>query len=362
MLYLASISLLTAGMLPLDNRVDAIVQSEMRADKIPGVSLVVLQDGKPIKMRGYGMANLEQDAPVKPNTIFQSGSIGKQFTATLTMILAQEKVFSLDDPITRWFPEQQMSWNGVTIRHLLSHTSGLPDAPYDTMDMRKDYSEDDLVRLIASEPIEKAPGVEYRYNNGGYVLLGILIHRATGRFYGDLLKEKIFDPLGMSTARIISESDIVPHRAAGYELTDHGLKNQAWISPSLNTTADGSLYLSALDFAKWDLGLCSGKLLPDDDIQQAWTPARLLDGNKAGSNTYAYGFGWMIPFNNGGHQLVEHMGAWQGFSNYIGRVVDKKVTVVILTNLDSAHSKANEIGRSVLQQYVSDLPSLNSPL
>ncbi len=362
MTFLALVSLLAVKRLSPTLAVDEIVRKEMAIDKIPGVSIAVLQDGKPVKIRGYGFANLENGIPVTKQTIFESGSIGKQFTATLALMLAHDKVFNLDDPITKWFPEEATRWEGVTIRHLLSHTSGLPDAPYEKMNMRKDYTEPELVQLIANETVTHAPASEYRYNNGGYVLLGILMHRATGKFYGDLMKEKIFDPLGMKTARIISEADIVPHRASGYEMTDKGIKNQAWVAPSLNTTADGSLYLSTDDFVKWDEALTSNKLLPADDMAQAWTPSKLMSGELAGHDTYGYGLGWRIPLNVGSHRMAEHMGAWQGFSNYIGRVLDRGVTVVVLTNLDSGHSKADVIGRSVLQQYVSDLPALNSPV
>lgn len=338
------------------DRVDDIVTAQMKAQKIPGVSIAVLKDGKPIKMKGYGFSNLEHKIPVKPETIFQSGSVGKQFTATLVVQLVHDKVFSLDDKIVKWFPEGKGKWDDVTIRHLLSHTSGLPDAPYGLMDMRKDYTEDQLVKLLADQKVPKAPGTEWRYNNGGYVLLGVLVHRATGKFYGDLLRSRIFDPLGMTTARVINEADIIPNRAAGYESTPKGLRNQGWVSPVLNTTADGSLYLSALDYAKWDAGLYGSKLLPNKELEQTWSPAKLADGKNAGGKDFGYGFGWMIPTKAGGHQFVEHGGAWQGFTTYIGRCLDKKISVVVLTNLDAGHSDPGKIGKLILREYVKDLP------
>ena len=354
-LYVATLALSLACS-GIADRADDIVNAEMKAQKIPGATIVILRDGKPVKIKGYGFSNLELGVPASPSTIYQSGSIGKQFTATLVLMLAHDHVFNLDDPISKWLTEGGDAWKGVTIRHLLSHTSGLPDAPYGKMDMRKDYTEADLAKLIASTPPPKAPGTEWRYNNGGYVLLGVLIHRATGKFYGDLLKEMIFGPLGMKTARVIDDSDIIPNRAAGYVLLNIGLVNQSWVSPSLNTTADGALYLSAIDYAKWDAALYGSKLLPFTELEQAWTPSKLADGKVAGGIGFAYGFGWMIPSLVGGHHLVEHGGAWQGFTTYIGRCLDAKTTVVVLTNLDAGHSHPTKIGRKLLGLYVKGIP------
>jgi CubicO group peptidase (beta-lactamase class C family) len=336
------------------DQIDDLVREAMKKQGIPGLTLAVMRDGKPIKVKGYGFANLEHRVPARPETVYQSGSVGKQFTATLVMMLVQDGKLSLDDSISKWFPEGGEAWKPVLVRHLLSHTSGLPDMPYGLMDMRKPYTEDDFVKLLVGQKPLKAPGTEWRYNNGGYVMLGVLIHRLTGKFYGDLLQERIFRPLGMNTARIISEQDIIPNRAAGYEMTKDGIRNQTWVSPELNTTADGALYLTALDYAKWDAGLRTERLFPRSALETMWTPVTLSDGKTAQFGGGSYGFGWMIR-NAPGHRFVEHGGAWQGFTTYIGRVVDKGYSVVVLTNLDAGHSKPQEIGRKVLEQYVPDL-------
>ena len=338
------------------SQIDQLALAEMKAQKIPGMTIALLRDGNPMLMKGYGVSNIELNVPAKPETIFQSGSIGKQFTATLTLMLAHDHVFSIDDPITRWFPEAIGRWDGVKIRHLLSHTSGLGDIPYEKINMHQDYNEDDLVKAMLSTLVVRPPGTEWSYNNGGYVLLGVLIHRATGKFYGDLLQEKIFKPLGMTTARIISERDIVPNRASGYEISDRGIHNQAWVSPSLNTTADGALYLSAKDFAMWDAALYTDRLLPRAELEKAWTPATLNTGTFAGGKPFRYGFGWVMPVDSGAHELVEHGGAWQGFTTYIGRVLDQHTTVVVLTNLDSDHAKPTRIGRGILNLFMKDIP------
>src|SRR6185312_12079314 len=162
---------------------------------------------------------------------------------------------SLDDSITHYFPKPPRAWRGITIRHLLTHTSGIPDYADSTLDLRRDYTEDQLVRLAAKMPLKFRPGERWSYSNTGYLLLGILIHRVTGAFYGEFLRDRIFAPAGMTTTRIISEADIVPNRSAGYRLEDGKLQNQEWVSPSLNTTADGSLYFSVRDLSRWAIAL-----------------------------------------------------------------------------------------------------------
>src|SRR6185436_15136380 len=139
------------------------------------------------------------------------------------------------------------TWKDITVRHLLTHTSGISNKLYNQINMRADYTEDELIKKISSIPLDFQPGEKWNYSNPGYVTLGILIHKVSGKFYGDLLQERVFKPLGMTTARIINESDIIANRAAGYRLVKGELKNQEWVSPALNTTADGSLYLTVLD-------------------------------------------------------------------------------------------------------------------
>jgi len=315
------------------DKVDQYVQSEMAERHIPGLALLVARGGTIVKARGYGFSNLEHKAPVKPETMFQSGSVGKQFTATAVMMLVEEGKVGLDDRISRHLKETPESWKDVTVRQLLSHTAGFTDYPRD-FNFREDYTEDQLLKKAMAIPLAFAPGEKWQYSNMGYVTLGILIGKVTGKFYGDLLQERIFKPLGMSATRIINEADIIPNRAAGYRLVKGEMKNQAWVSPTMNTTADGSLYVNVLDLAKWDAALYTEKLLKRSSLEVIWTPVTLNDGKP---NNGRYGFGWRIG-NAGGHRVVEHGGAWQGFSSAISRYVDDKLTVVVLANLAGAGS------------------------
>ena len=318
--------------------IDSFVEAEMRRQRIPGVALAVVRDAQMIVERGYGLANIEHRVAVKPDTVFQSGSIGKQFTAAAVLMLAEDGKLSLDDPLTKFLPDTPASWNGISVRHLLNHTSGMADYP-DSFELRRDHSEDELLAMIKTAPLAFAPGERWSYSNLGYVTLGILIRKLSGEFYGDVLRKRIFDPLGMGTARVISESDIVPNRAAGYRLVRGALANHEWVAPSVNTTADGSLYLTVVDMAKWDAALNGASLLAPASLERMWAPARLNDGR-----THPYGFGWHTGRVHG-HRVAFHGGAWQGFQSFVVRFLDRRLTIVVFSNLRQAH--ASRLARGI---------------
>jgi CubicO group peptidase (beta-lactamase class C family) len=321
------------------------VKAEMERQHIPGLSLLVARGGKTVLARGFGLANVELQVPVKPETIFQSGSVGKQFTATAVMMLVEEGKVRLDDPLRKYFQDAPNRWDSVTVRELLSHTAGFGDYPKD-FDFRKDWTEDELLKLVEGIPLAYLPGTKWEYSNLGYLTLGILIHRVTGEFYGDFLEQRIFEPLAMHSTRIISEADIVPNRAAGYRLVKGELKNQEWVAPMINTTADGSLYFSTLDLAKWDGALYTEKLLKRSTLDEMWTIQKLKDGQP---NKGHYGFGWFI-YERDGHRLIHHDGAWQGFQTAIDRYIDDQLTVVALSNLSG--SEPGKITRRVAEIYL----------
>jgi CubicO group peptidase (beta-lactamase class C family) len=346
---------------PSDNaasaQVDEVVRAQMREQKIPGVSLAVIRDGHVIKATGYGLANVELNVPVTPQSIFQSGSIGKQFTATAIMMLVEEGKVGLDDSITKYFLETPPGWKPITIRHLLTHTSGLPDVWGQTeqdaytkgiVDSRRDYTEDELLQRYVKLQPQIKPGDKWEYCSTGYQLLGFLIHRLTGKFHGDFIQERIFQPLGMDTARIISEADIVPNRSSGYVMVKGELKNQEWIAPSLNTTADGSYYMTVLDLAKWDAALYTEKILKKSSLEQMFTPAKLNSGKPYPD---PYGFGWQIN-NANGHRVVWHTGGNQGFFVIISRYLDDRLTIVAMTNLDEFHCDVVKMAGAIATIYI----------
>ena len=327
-------------------KVDEFIRSEMEKQRIPGLAIAVVRNGEITKVQGYGFANVEHNVPVKPETIFQSGSVGKQFTAMAAMILVEDGKLNLDDKISKYFEGTPEAWKEITVRHLLTHTAGTTDYPRD-FDFRKDYKEDELLKRAMAIPLAFQPGEKWSYSNLGYVMLGILIGKVSGKFYGDFLKERVFTPLGMTTARVINEADIIPNRAAGYRLEKGELKNQNWVSPVLNTTADGSLYFTVLDMAKWDAALYTEKLIKKASFDQMWSPVKLNSGK-----THPYGFGWALGEVNG-HRLREHGGAWQGFTTFIARYIDDKLTVIVLTN--RAGANPGKIAKGVAGLYVPEL-------
>jgi CubicO group peptidase (beta-lactamase class C family) len=273
---------------------------------------------------------------VTGETVFQSGSLGKQFTATAVMLLVEEGKLSLDDSITKYFTDAPPSWRPIKIRNLLTHTSGIPDYESQVakagggaklIDYRRDYTEEELAKIAYGMPLNFEPGSRWSYSNTGYVMLGILIHKVSGRFYGDVLRDRVFKPLGMRTARVISEADIVPNRAGGYRLLNGELKNQEWVSPTLDSTADGSLYLSMLDFIAWDRALRAREVLKPQSWEQIYTPVTLKSGK-----AYPYGFGWDVDAWRG-QPWYHHGGSWQGFKTYISRYLADDLTIVVLANL-----------------------------
>jgi CubicO group peptidase (beta-lactamase class C family) len=228
------------------------------------------------------------------------------------------------------FPDAPAAWHRITVRQLLTHTSGIKDYG-EEIDFRKDYTEDELLGIMQKLPLEFEPGTQWSYSNSGYLVLGILTSKIAGKHWSDFQAERIFAPLGMKTTRVISERDLVKHRAAGYVLDDKGeVKNQEWVSPSLNRCADGALYFSVNDLAAWERALVARSFLSPEHFAAWWTPVRLANGTTSG-----YGFGWSLGEQRG-ERLIEHGGSWQGFRTMIARYPDQGVAVAVLANLDEA--------------------------
>lgn len=329
--------------------IDSIVRAEMDAQRIPGLAVAVVRKGEVVKLQGYGLANVEHDVPVTDATMFQSGSLGKQFTAAAVMLQVEDGKLALSDPLTKFFPDGPPAWRDVTVRHLLTHTSGIPNYTNGMIDYRRDYTEDELVAFARGLSLEFNPGSQWRYSNTGYVLLGAIVRQASGKFYGDVLRERVFAPLGMTTARVISEADIVPHRASGYQLVNGALQHQSWVAPSLNTTADGSLYVSLRDLLAWNRALRERALLRPESWDAIFTPVTLTGGR-----THPYGFGWDVD-RIAGQPVYQHGGSWQGFKSHIARYLGDEISVMVLANLAQANP-----GRIVTAIAQSLIPKLSA--
>lgn len=321
--------------------IDAFVAEELERQQVPGVAVGIFADDGPSRLTGYGLANVEHDVPVRLGTLFQSGSIGKQFTAVATMLMVEDGRLELDASVRDYLPDAPPSWQAITVRHLLNHTGGLGDTD---LDYRADYGDDELLRAFYATPPEFPAGGRWSYSNPGYVTLGILVGKVGGKPYGEVLRDRVFGPLGMRTARVISDRDIVPNRAAGYDLTEDGLKNHEWVSAALNATADGSLYLSLRDYERWLEAVAARGVLKPESWDEVLRPAPLADGG-----SYPYGFGWDLGRGPDGQAVIGHGGAWQGFTSDLRRYEGDGVSFVVLAN--GSHADAGGILQGVAERY-----------
>lgn len=309
--------------------VDDYINEQMRQRHIPGLSLAVVKDGKVVKARGYGFANLEHKVPATADTVYNLGSIGKQFTATGIMMLVQSGKVNLDEKASHYLPGLPAAWAEVRVRNLLNHTAGIPDymsAP--GLVWKQDYSDEQIIDLAANRPPHFAPGQAWRYVNTNYLLLGRIIQTVSGQSsWTVFLTQEVFQPLGMTSTRRESQ-DVISHRAAPYDWDEKNMawRNTGYLSPSLFINGSGGLLSSVLDLAKWDAALYGEGILKQTFLKQVWTPTLLGDGT-----TKNYGFGWDVEKLEG-HRRIGHSGGVPGFESHIARFVDDKLTVIILTN------------------------------
>ena len=317
---------------PSQTAIDALIKQQMDEQRIPGLSLAVTVDNEIVFTKGYGLANVELKSPALAESVYEIASLTKQFTAMAVLLLAQDGKLSIDDLLSRHFPEAPPAWSKITIRQVLTHTSGIPD--YDDaghpLDLHHEYTEDELLKLAMALPLKFQPGVRWSYSNTGYVLLGILVSRVSGKSYGDFLRDRIFSRLHMGSTRLNATDDLIPFRVDGYQLVDGHLRNQDYLSSSLASTGDGGLLSSVVDLTKWEVAIQSGALVPPARWKEIFTPATLNSGK-----TFPYGFGWFIRDRNG-HPFYEHSGHLQGFASHIVRFPRARVSVVVLANLDQA--------------------------
>ena len=309
--------------------VDDYINSEITRQHIPGLALAIMQHGQLIRAQGYGFANLEHHVPVHPDTVFETGSVGMQFTAAAVMLLVEDGKLQLDDPVRKYLPAAPRNWAPITIRHLLNHTSGLPTTP--NGEFRRDYSDDELLEIIYKQELNFPAGSHWSFSYTGYLTLGMLIKKATGESYAELLARRVFVPLRMQSTRLMDYLAIVPNRAAGYELRGGDLRNQEWVSPTANSTADGALIFSALDFARWEAAIFDHKILQPASWTEIARPARLHN-----AHTYPYGLGWFLE-HSAGQDIWRHAGSWQGFQSFVIRYLGDELTLIALTNSDNAN-------------------------
>jgi CubicO group peptidase (beta-lactamase class C family) len=313
----------------------------MRQQHIPGLSLAVVQDGKVVKIKGYGLANIELNVSAAPNTAYQLQSITKSFVACGIMLLVEEGRIRLDDKITNYLSGLPQAWSGVTVRHLLAHTSGIPNFVGDQGSgaaiiafAQKANSSTDIIEWAAGRPMKFAPGEGRRYSSTGYHLLGMIIEKVSGKPWGQFLHERIFAPLGMNATRVYSARDIIPNRASGYLHFADPVGNGVWMTDSIMESAAGGLVSTAEDMARWEIALEAGIILKPSTLAQMAVAIKLNNDSIAqGNDGTRYGLGWDLQAYQG-HRTVMHGGDHvTGFTSIFSRFTDDKLAVVVLTNV-----------------------------
>jgi D-alanyl-D-alanine carboxypeptidase len=307
---------------------DAYVRNYMKAGHVPAVVWGVFKEGRVVKSRAYGLANLELNAPATKESVFEIGSVSKQFTATALLMLVEEGRLSLDDRIDKYVDDLPLGWQRVTVRQLLQHTSGIPDmeAIFGYESYRNIYTPKQIIAIANSKPMDFMPGEGWAYSNTGYYLAGMVLEKISGKTYGQFLKERIFGPLGMSHTRESDPTAIIPNRASGYRNNDSG----AWevrdpMQPSACLGA-GTLVSTLEDMAKWDDAITKNRLLKPASQNLMFTEGRTTKGRTG------YGMGWFVsPWR--GRESYEHSGGTAGFSCDYRRFPKAGVSAMVFTNL-----------------------------
>jgi CubicO group peptidase (beta-lactamase class C family) len=337
--------------------IDKYIETELQQRHVPAMSLAIVKNGRVVKASGYGLANTESRVPATPNTVYQLASATKPFTATGIMLLVEDGKIGLGDPVTKYVDGLPTAWNEITVRHLLTHTSGIlsylrsPDLKWN-----EDYTPDRIIKLAAVAPLVFSPGEKWEYCNTGYVLLAKIIQNVTGKPYDEFLAERVFKPLGMAATRRGSADGNDPNLASSYQWEHDAIVNAEPLNPTLWNNGDGGLVSTVLDLAKFNLALDEGRILKESSRRQMWTESKLQNGYDARTMfNDGYGYGWFLDYDRG-HRLIWHSGGRPGAVSVMSRFADDKLTVILLANRDGW----NPVGMSRVVAGLFD-PALAAP-
>ncbi|MGH9444084.1 MAG: serine hydrolase domain-containing protein [Thermoanaerobaculia bacterium] len=353
----SSLTTFAASAPGLDRNIDAMAHEVMQSQRIPGMALCVLQGGRLLASRAYGIADLENDVPVTNETEFSIASITKQLTAAAVLQLSERGLVRLDDDISRFVPDFPVRNAGVTLRRLLNHTAGIRNL----QDLGDRYWKQsaapakprDIIRLFESEPLDFKPGTDYHYSNSGYILLGAVIEKASGETYGEYLRKHLFEPLHLKHMTYGGSSALIPHRARGYWVDGSAFINAAHYDDS-QAFSMGGVYSNAEDLAKWVDALHHGRVLKPESYNEMITPEVLPNGEKL-----TYGGGVELGEVDGRH-VLSHAGGGVGFIGQALYVREGDLVVVVLTN-SSVGGGAIEMADRIMRQILAipgpaDLP------
>jgi CubicO group peptidase (beta-lactamase class C family) len=331
----------------------------------PGLAVLVAQDGKILFEKGYGLADREHDVLVTPQTTFRIGSITKQFTASAILKLQEEGKLSVDDKLSKYIPDFPRG-DEVTLRHLLTHTSGIhsyTDEPDFFSRVTNATTTEAIIAEMKKYPYDFDPGAEWRYDNSGYMLLGYIVEKVSGQSYGDFLRENFFQLLDITNTGVYRAHPGLPHEALGYSLGTNGFTralnwDMSWAGGA------GALYSTVEDLYRWNEGIFNGRVLDTASLKEAFTPVKTKE-NQAYNRDTGYGFGWSIDRYRG-LRVISHDGGLNGFSSSLLRVPDEKFTVAILANALPGRPKANpnRLAHQLVAIFLADklapLPSVNT--
>ncbi len=314
----------------LEQKIDKKISDTYPADG-PGVAVLVAKGDKVLYRKGYGKANLELDLPMKSDYVFRIGSITKQFTAAAILKLMEEGKLSLSDPLTKFLPDYPTHGHTITVENLLNHTSGIKSytgmMQWTDEVRRRDFTVDSLINFFKNEPIDFAPGEQYRYNNSAYILLGFIIEKVSGMTYGDYVEQQFFKPLGMKNSHYGYTDKIIPNRINGYQRDGDNYKNADFLSMT-QPYAAGSLLSTVDDLHTWYRALAAGKVISAESLKKALAPTKLNSGK-----TIDYGFG-LGTGNVQGSPSYGHNGGINGFLSSSVYLPKEEIFVVTLTNCD----------------------------
>lgn len=294
-------------------------------------SILVARDGEVLLSKGYNFANWELKVPNSSQTKFRISSINKPITATLIMMLVERGFIELDSRMCNYLQDCPVHWEEISIRNLLNHTSGIPE--YTTLldahvNSRLPHNSNGLIELFRDEPLNFAPGESYQYSNSNYVLLGAVIEGATSTYYENFLQQALLSPLEMENSGIDDQREVLNERASGYEILGRVITNAPYLDMT-NAFATAGMYSTVEDLYLWDQALYSNQLLSQESLENMYTPNFGADGSGG-----EYGFGWQID-DFQGHRKVGHTGRINGFHTYLGRYIDDRITIILLSNIET---------------------------
>ena len=311
----------------LDKTIDAILSEKYKSDQ-PGATALIAKDGKVIYRNAFGMANLELGVPMKPENVFEIGSITKQFTAVSILMLQEQGKLKVTDPLSKYMADYPEQGKNVSIHQLLNHTSGIKSytsMPSFMSRAREDMTPIELIDVFKNEPMDFEPGSEYAYNNSAYIILGHIIEVVSGKSYAEFIEENIFDKLGMKNSYYGSHSKIIKNRAYGYQPIDGGYRNADYLSLTLPYAA-GSIMSCVDDLLLWSQAIHNNTLIGEKSKKLAFTEGKTTQGSRI-----YYGYGWSIDEING-TPTIEHGGGIFGYTTYGVYVPSENLYAIVLTN------------------------------